>query len=118
MNEAYEEKFFAILLGALLLPWSSITIAAKDILPNSVFSGEWVTSEGEYAYPVTSEDDAWATMDYTEKRDVCNMPQELVDTLSTAELVDLALDYPLKLDYLMFDSYALGIEHLKYISKG
>ncbi len=108
-----KKKGFAILLGALLLPWSSITVSAKDISPDSVFVGEWVTSEGEYTYPVTPENDAWATMDYAEKRNVCNMPQELVDALSTAELVDLALDYPLKLDYLMFDSYALGIEHLK-----
>lgn len=107
-----KKKIFPMLLGALLLPWGSITASAEDISTDSVYVGEWVTPEGEYTYPVTPDDEVWASMNYAEMRDACNMPQELVDMLSTEELVNAALDYPLMLDCLLFDSYEKGIEHL------
>lgn len=111
-----KKKIFPMLLGALLLPWGSITASAEDISTDSVYVGEWVTPEGEYTYPVTPDDEVWASMNYAEMRDACNMPQELVDMLSTEELVNAALDYPLMLDCLLFDSYEKGIEHLKNTS--
>lgn len=77
------------------------------------YEGEWLTAQGDYTYPMTPEKEEWAQLDYLEKRERCNMPQELVDILTTKELVNAALDYPLKMDYLGFDDAERGLEHLK-----
>lgn len=107
------KKLIALFLGTTLLPLGSITASAEETPTSIVYEGEWVTASGEYTYPITPSDKAWADMNYPQMVEACNMPQALVETLSTEDLVKAALDYPLKLDYLMFDSYTAGIEHLK-----
>lgn len=80
------------------------------------YTGQWLTQDGVYAYPVTPENPEWAEMDYVEQVRACDMPQELVNSLSTDELVQVALDYPLMLDCMLFDSYERGVEHLAMTS--
>ena len=114
-----KKLFFAALIGIMLLQAGSITTKAENIPPESTPADfytadveEWFDSEGSYIYPITPSDPIWHEMSYGEWVAACNMPQEVVDTLSTEELVNAALDYPLKMDYMFFNSYSAGIQHL------
>ncbi|MBR4607797.1 MAG: hypothetical protein IKO41_16435 [Lachnospiraceae bacterium] len=46
-------------------------------------------------YPMKPGDEGWDRMDYGEILKVVNPPQELIDSMSTRELADLMLHYPL-----------------------
>ncbi len=115
-----KKLFFAALIGIMLFQAGSITTKAENIpsesTPADFYTAdveEWFDSEGSYTYPITPSDPIWHEMSYGEWVAACNMPQEVVDTLSTEELVSAALDYPLKMDYLFFNSHAAGIQHFQ-----
>ena len=113
------KKVAAFTLTTAIAMQGSIFATAKDYdRANSEmpYAGEWLTQDGVYTYPVTPENQEWAGMDYVEQVQACNMPQELVNSLSTDELVQVALDYPLMLDCMLFDSYERGVEHLALTS--
>mgnify|MGYP001024333117 FL=1 len=115
-----KKLFFAALIGIMLFQAGSITTKAENIpsesTPADFYTAdveEWFDSEGSYTYPITPSDPIWHEMSYGEWVAACNMPQEVVDTLSTEELINAALDYPLKMDYMFFNSYSAGIQHLQ-----
>ena len=107
-----KKKFYftLLLLWVFLCSLGTITTKAENASIGTT------QQEETYTYPVTPDDEAWAHMSYSEWVEVSNIPQELVDTFSTKKLIDAALDYPLKMDYLLFDTYVAGIQHMKNIS--
>ncbi len=94
-----------------ILFFAILSVGRRKAAPS--YEGEWLTAEGNYTYPMTPYKEEWVQLDILERRESCNMPQELVDMLTTEELVNAALDYPLKMDYIGFSSPEKGLEHLK-----
>jgi len=68
------------------------------------------------AYSLTPDSPEWSRMSYVEQLAACNLSEEQLVNLSTDDLLDLALDYPFAIDVLGFDTYEMGIEHLKATS--
>lgn len=79
---------------------------------NIVSYNDWISTEvGEF--PINSESSEWNELSYTEALMVCDMPNELATSLSTEELVEYAVNYPLLTDILAFNTVEDGLEHLQ-----
>jgi hypothetical protein len=64
-------------------------------------------------YPVKPGTKEWKSLDsYKARVDTCLIPERLLTSLSTAELTDLCLQYPLLCDIFAFDSFRDGINHV------
>lgn len=69
------------------------------------------TMEGNVNYPVTSDSLEWKSFDtHDDMVKACNMPEQLLRTSSTQELVDLMLEYPLLGDLYLYDDVGTGID--------
>ncbi|MDE7211072.1 MAG: hypothetical protein K2O03_06470 [Lachnospiraceae bacterium] len=73
-----------------ILFFAILSVGRRKAAPS--YEGEWLTAEGNYTYPMTPYKEEWAQLDILERRESCNMPQKLVDMLTTEELVNAALD--------------------------
>ncbi len=113
-----KKKAIIALAMSLVMMEGTVGISANDKgrVEENLNLQQWMTEEGKVVYPLTPNDFIWSEMTYVEQVEACNMPQELVDGLSTEELVNSALEYPFLLDFLLFDSYDEGIEHMKETS--
>ncbi|MDR2665831.1 MAG: hypothetical protein LBC21_06095 [Oscillospiraceae bacterium] len=58
------------------------------------------------------EDAGWADLTYSEQLQICEMPEELLEDYTTADLGALVLEYPFLGDVLAFDSAERAIRHL------
>lgn len=106
-----------LLIGSVLLTTSSAYKTENYKIPindeNVVVTDDiqaWMGEEkNSFDYPVTPADDEWNDLESHEKMvEVCNMPDELLTILSTDELVNLMLDYPLLGDLLLYDDISAG----------
>lgn len=70
-------------------------------------------SVDEVAYSVTQYDEEWADMSYAEQLEACQLDEEYLESLTTEELLQVALDYPFKLDFGAYDDIQLGVEHIR-----
>jgi len=61
-------------------------------------------------YPLRPGSEQWATLKSNRQMlDACQIPQEIMDALSTRELAEVCYNYPLYLDYTAYDDGRLGI---------
>lgn len=80
---------------------------------------EWKKVDGKYKYPVTPYDEEWGNyMLSAEKYTACQIPQEILDSLSTGELLELVLDYPLLVNMCLYDSMEDGVKKLAQYFNG
>jgi hypothetical protein len=64
-------------------------------------------------YPVKPGTNEWKSLDsYKARVDACLIPERLPASLSTAELTDLCLQYPLRYDIFSFNTRDEGIKHI------
>lgn len=87
--------------------------------PDSVYDAEdWKKSQGAYQYPVTAFDDDWEKYYSTaEKYAACQIPEEILSGLSTQELLELVIDFPLLINIYAYDSCEEGIREVaKYFN--
>ena len=63
-------------------------------------------------YPIDVHSVEWSQLSSCETAAACNMPKEYAQSLTTAELVDYAVNYPFLMDILAYDNIADGINHL------
>lgn len=69
----------------------------------------WEHEDGNIEYPVTENSDEWASFEtHDEMVAACNIPEELLEKMSTEELVDLMLDYPLLGDLRLYENLNEG----------
>ncbi len=75
---------------------------------------EWREAyDNGWNYPIyTNDKEQWNELDYKEQVAACNMPQSLLESISTQELTTLALEYPFLIDFFMFDSYTAGMRSI------
>ncbi len=68
------------------------------------------TAIGEY--PLDANSAEWSQLSFSERAAACNMPKEYVQSLTTEELVDYAVNYPFLMDILAFDHIEDGMDNL------
>jgi hypothetical protein len=74
---------------------------------------------GAYQYPIPFQSDAWFELRTLEERvSACQIPQAVLDTISTAALLETLLNYPLLFEYAAFDIMQNGFERIKGEQKG
>lgn len=62
-------------------------------------------AETPYIYPILPGDDVWNTLDTKQERlYLLQIPESVLDSLTTQELLELVLDYPYFSDYQFFDT--------------
>lgn len=74
-----------------------------------------VKSEGEFL-PIKFDCDEWSEMSYSEQLESCMLEDDYIKSLSTNELLNVALEYPFKLDFMLYDDWEKGIDHLRKTS--
>ncbi|WP_276370556.1 hypothetical protein [Chryseolinea sp. H1M3-3] len=74
---------------------------------------------GTYEYPIPFQSDAWFELRSLEERvDACQIPQQVLDTITTEALLETLLNYPLLFEYTAFDVMQNGFERIKGEQKG
>ena len=67
-----------------------------------------------YEFPIKPGTKAWENLkNHAEKVNACQIPDSILELISTEELIDICLDYPLFPDIMAFNSVQDGINHLK-----
>lgn len=74
----------------------------------------WI-DDGIINYPISCDDEEWKILTYSEQKQMAMYPGDL-SLLTTEDIIRLALDYPFNLDFLCFNSFEEGLEHLKSTS--
>ncbi len=68
--------------------------------------------EGAWEYPVLPGTEEWVDLGSTAaRREACRVPQEALDAMDTAALLETALNYPFGSDVLAFDRVEDGYRH-------
>lgn len=82
--------------------------------PNCVHPAkEWKKVNGRYQYPVTPYDKEWGNyMLSSERYAACQIPQKILNELSTEELLELVLDCPLMISMSLHDTIVEGVKIL------
>lgn len=74
---------------------------------------KWKKVNGKYQYPVTPYDKEWGNYILNEEMyTACQIPQEILDRLTTEELLELVLDCPQLIDIYSYDSIEEGVKLL------
>jgi len=96
-----------------------ISILLVFILVMSTITGVYATdeksevSEEDYNYRITTKDKEWK--DFKTKSEMvnaCSIPKEKLSKMSTKQLLNAVLDYPMLIDLLMFTSEEEGLKAL------
>lgn len=73
----------------------------------SCFSQEKI----QWTYPIVPGTEAWYNLsNHQEKVNVCQIPEDILRTLGTQQLVELCLDYPLLMDIYAFNKMSAGFD--------
>ena len=74
---------------------------------------EWRKINGKYSYPVTPYDKEWKNYIMSiERYVVCQIPQKILEELTTEELFELVLDCPMVTDICLYNSIEEGVKIL------
>lgn len=85
----------------------------------STLAEDWKTNEKEIDYPIKPESDEWEKLDTHEKMvEACTIPDEIIQKMSTKELLEMVMDYPLISDLYYYDTYEQGLYALVLESNG
>jgi len=100
-------KSFKILL--LLFIWSSACI----VYAQTKWPWDEPVKPGAWDYPVKPGTDEWKQFKKTEEmRKSCQIPEEMLRSISTNDLTDLCLRYPLLFDLFAFENTNFGLDVL------
>lgn len=104
-------KFVSLLLSG------AIAVSLLSVVPFGAHAVDSNTpskaGQSSYVYPVVPGSKEWA--DFTnadQKRAVCQIPDRVLKNMSTEQLTDAVLNYPLYGDYIAFDSLDMGYKVL------
>lgn len=74
----------------------------------------WIDENGNYHFPITQYDEEWQHLSCTdEMRQVTQIPDSILKSISTPELIDLIIEYPLLCDIKAYESIYEGYQHVK-----
>jgi hypothetical protein len=64
-----------------------------------------------YDYPIVPGTDEWSTLTtHDQMVQSCQIPEDILETIPTASLVDSVLNYPLLADMFLFNDFQQGFE--------
>ncbi|MGN0370262.1 MAG: hypothetical protein ACI4EW_06920 [Butyrivibrio sp.] len=108
-------KIICIFLCMLTVGAYAVTASASSISNCKSTDGdnlsEWYDSEGNLDYPLNNYRDKYENLPAKEKKDLCQIPDELLENLSTEELLELVLKHPFIGDIYGYDSITAGLVH-------
>lgn len=67
-------------------------------------------TDQKFNYDLNANSEEWSHLDHQQKIDGTNISAEVLNDMSTAELLDVVLDYPLLFDMFAFNSMEEGID--------
>jgi len=108
----------ALLIGAFVLLSTSVAISqaddtqgAREDKPEAGVDGLSTPSGPIYSYPVRPGSPEWkALRSHAEMVEVCQVPEDILENMSTAALVSTCLSYPLLGEIFAFNSTQDGID--------
>ncbi|WP_432406490.1 hypothetical protein [Wukongibacter sp. M2B1] len=121
MKKVFKVFLIAIVMMALVI--QPVLANDKDSMANH---SEAITEENEKApsirdefsgrsiYPITPDDKKWE--EFTSKKemlDACRISQDILDEMTTDELIKAVLDFPLVINLYLYNSYEDGLEALE-----
>ena len=99
------KKALSIILSVCLV-FSSVMIFAQASTKN-----EKLTEYKGYVYPVQPGTEIWAEFtDLEQKIEICQITEEILQNMSTEDLVQTVLNYPLMVNMFAFNTYEEGFE--------
>lgn len=69
--------------------------------------------ESNYTYPVQPGTEEWEQLDHGERVLACQIPEEVMEQMTTEELATVVLEYPCFFDMIFYDSYQDGFEAVR-----
>lgn len=85
-----------------------VVIGAGVAIGVSAISGEREKLE-IYTYPITPDDPEWANYNHAELVSMLQIPEDILDNMTDAELVESVLDYPYIGDVMAYSTVELGM---------
>ena len=102
------------LVLCMCLSLSSICFAAEDSTPvyRAISDAEYYSTDYTgYRYPVRPGTAEWASLEnHQDKVDACQIPEDILSSMSTEELVQTVIAYPLNIDMFAYDNTTTGFE--------
>lgn len=96
-----------VLVLAMMITMVSLQAYAYE---DSTNDGEYTIDE-PYEYPIEPGTDEWkALKTHKEKLSVSQIPEDTLQNMTTAALLDTVLNYPLLVDVMAYNSTEMGIE--------
>lgn len=82
---------------------------------NLTVNEEWYDEvNNEYKFPINVDSEDWKNLNsHQEMIDACTIPENLIESLSTKELYELVIKYPLLIDMFAYDSENEGFDVIR-----
>ena len=111
--EKMKKTLALILAGTTLALSTGMPVIAVEEETSLTAAKAYVQQSTVYHYPITPDDPEWREFDSViDMREACRIPPEILKTLSTEEVIEAALHYPLLIDFYAFDTYDDGLDAL------
>jgi len=89
-------------------------VLAVLLLVGLLFYGGGTSTSGAYDYPIKPGTDEWKAFgSHEEMLKACQIPEEILQRMSTTALVETVLNYPLLGDWWAYDTFEIGIESVR-----
>ena len=84
------------------------TVATQESLETAVAaSAPWVCTH-VYTYPIKAGSDEWRALDVQERHAMLQLPDHLLGSMRTEDLILVCLDYPFAIDFFAFNDFQAG----------
>ncbi len=90
----------------------SLVLCYTLFMSNIVQADTIYETSKKFDYSFT-EDEDWLHLSRDERIESCQIPEDIVDSMSTETLLESVLDYPFMIDMLAFNTYEEGYERVK-----
>lgn len=105
-------KFFVIPIVALMASCSDAVIPEPDDAANAP-SQLSRSEDSSFSFDEVTRPEIWASFNSLEEmKAACQIPEPLLSELSTQQLVEICMDYPLLINYTAYDDPFVGISHV------
>lgn len=84
------------------------TFTTQEGLDAAISAGAPWTCTHIYSYPIVAGTEEWKALSVLERKERLQLPDNLLCTIRTEDLIEVCLDYPFALDYLAYDDYQSG----------
>jgi hypothetical protein len=113
MEEKMKLKYVYMALAVILVVVGSSSVILAQNSTNSSSLVDIDRGLLAYEYPITPDDNEWENMNPGELRKMIDIPEKVIKSMPTDQLVDEVLEYPYISDILAFDDISTGIEVIR-----